>query len=118
MNKNAILADLPHYTGTLRYRKWSVLSELVLTDGASFIAEECQAYWLMDAIASYQGRGKLIGETFQVWTLTVENTEAVLICTDGNHNELTRQEIPYTDFPIDEITLWCVGDVILLPSEY
>ena len=116
--KAEILKTLPHFTGTQKWYPWSVLTRLLLTDGTHYLAESCGAYWLMDTIASYQARGKLTGEAFQVWTLTVTDSEALLICTDGNDNELIRQEIPYTDFPLDKITLWCVDGVILLPSEY
>lgn len=44
-----------------------------------------------------------------------------MIYDDGNGNEHARQEIPYTDFPLDNITLYACWDgghwVIMLPSE-
>ena len=47
---------------------------------------------------------------------------AVMIYEDGNDREHARQEIPYTDFPLDSITLYACWDgenwVIMLPSEY
>jgi hypothetical protein len=45
-----------------------------------------------------------------------------MIYEDGNGNEHARQAIPYTDFPLSEITLYACWDqehwVIMLPSEY
>jgi hypothetical protein len=45
-----------------------------------------------------------------------------MIYEDGNSREHARQEIPYTDFPLDSITLYACWDqehwVIMLPSEY
>ena len=47
---------------------------------------------------------------------------AVMIYEDGNDREHARQEIPYTDFPLDSITFYACWDgenwVIMLPSEY
>ena len=37
---------------------------------------------------------------------------------DGNKNVLYTQEIHYTDFPLDEITIWVEGNIVLLPSEH
>jgi len=31
---------------------------------------------------------------------------------------LAKQEIEYTDFPLDEIKMYCENRVIFLPSEY
>ena len=47
---------------------------------------------------------------------------AEMIFEDGNDHDHARQEIPYTDFPLDFITLYTCWDqekwVIMLPSEY
>jgi len=43
---------------------------------------------------------------------------ATLACEDGNGRTVFSKAIPYTDFPLPEITLWFANDVILLPSEY
>lgn len=53
-----------------------------------------------------------------------EAGDALLVCDDGNGNVLATQEIPYTDFPLSEITLYVQeneylgGLVVMLPSEY
>jgi hypothetical protein len=45
-----------------------------------------------------------------------------MVYEDGDGNELARQEIAYTDLPIDHIPLYSCWDgehwVIMLPSEY
>jgi hypothetical protein len=119
------------------------------------------AYWLMDAIASVQGEATLTQNDFQVWKLIVHPSDepgsaqdsatasaqfkpgqdpekpfnplrhASLICTDGNNEELVRQEIEVTDFlPAGEITFYASVEehpeistrqkvmIILLSSEY
>ena len=43
---------------------------------------------------------------------------ATLACGDGNEAVVYAQEIPFTDFPLDEVTLWFANGVIYLPSEH
>ena len=58
-------------------------------------------------------------EEFQVWKLTVHpDRSATLTCDDGNDNIVFTKKIEYTDFPLDEITLYFANNVIHLPSEY
>ena len=119
--KDEILNTIPNFIGTENYFKWSMLfPQFVLTDGVKFIADECGAYWLMDAIASH--KRKYEGEGFAVATLRRNANGFTLRIEDGDDNALERQTIEYSDFPLDEITLYVVdsGDfwVILLPSEY
>ena len=119
--KQEILNTLPNFYGTDNYFKWSMLfPQLVMTDGAKYIADSCDAYWLMDAIASHFKSYKTHG--FAVAKLKQHSKGFVLRIEDGDDNALERQTIEYIDFPLDEITLYVVdsGDfwVILLPSEY
>ena len=105
---------------------WLILpgnDDFKITDGVKAMAQLCEAYWLVTAVFSWQGNSKLKDEPFQVWILRFNDKtngdDAVLICEDGNKNELARQEIDYTDFPLPEgIKLFLDGGVLLLPSEY
>ena len=127
--------DLGQFTGTEKWTRYPTLCPhiILLTDGAMYVAEHGgedgnTAWWLMDAIASYQGEATLKRHDFQVWKLVVhppdepgpaQNTvmavlqskpgqapekpfnphrHASLICTNGNEKELARQEIDMTDF--------------------
>lgn len=143
--------ELDQFTGTESYTRWSILfRNHVLTDGAKFLADnggEHGAYWLMDAIASYHAKCMKdpMLRDMQFWTLKVnreppakpmtvgavlqhkqggQKAMAVLTCERDTGNVAFRQEIPYTDFQLDEIKLYVapMGDgqhfVILLPSEY
>ena len=115
-----IKSSLAHFYGTEAYHRFTALSKLVLTDGAKYIAEECQAYWLMDVIASYQKkcmRDEMLKD-FQVWTLKVNDREGVVTCERDTDDIAIKQKIPYTDFPLDEIKLYCINGVIMLTSEY
>jgi len=94
------------YGSDTPYIKHSLSKRLVFTASVSKIREMADCFWLVDLIASYQHT--LTKQPFQVWKF-VCNTELHLgnmTCEDGNGNELVRQEIEYTDFPLDELTLW------------
>jgi len=110
--------DLQGFIGTDDYYKhWT--GKLVYTDGVKYVAEKGGAHWLIDAIASYQF--KLSGIPFQIWILRVDlenNTAVLTMQEDSGEPELVRQEIKFTDFPLDEIKFYLVDGVLMLPSEY
>ena len=121
LTKEEISSTLPQFSSTENYHRWSVLfRNVVMTDGAKFIAESCEAFWLMDVIGSHLP--KLRGEEFiKVWAHRVKG-KFVVQFEDGNDHVLKKQTIEFTDFPLDQIVLYCCpqGDqfVIMLPSEW
>ncbi|MBK8611790.1 MAG: hypothetical protein IPL84_18145 [Chitinophagaceae bacterium] len=48
----------------------------------------------------------------------VKDNAFTILATDGNHNKVTSQEIPFSDFPYDLATLWLVDGCLMLPGEY
>lgn len=113
-------ADLRHFTGTENWYRHALARSVLYTDGIRYVAQNAGAYWLLDIIAlSQKSVAALRDQPFQSWTLKVEaDASAVLTCTDGNHNPLYRQVIPFTDFPMPEFEAWVENNVILLPSEH
>jgi len=113
------LDQLNSFTGTDRY--YRIGRKHLLTDGTKYLAEQAECFWMMDAIASHLAE---IGtaDWFVVVQTIVRNSVALMIYGDGNGHEHARQEIPYTDFPLHEITLYACWDgehwVIMLPNEY
>lgn len=123
-NPADIKLALATFTGSGTFSKWSFLfPRHVLTEGAEFVAHECQAFWLMDLIASWQTKSTVRAEEFQVWKLAKVGAKWLATAEDGNGKQIAKQSIPFSDFPLDEITLWAArnelgGITILLPSEY
>jgi hypothetical protein len=110
--------------GTENYWAHPMFRPWVYTDAVKGIAEEAGAYWLIDAILSWQADEKVRGQRRQFWTLELDGKGgAVLRATDGGKMsapevELARQEIPYTDFPLPEgVQLWVTGNVLFHPNE-
>ena len=116
---------LAGFFGTSNYYEHKVTDEikLLLTDGCNWVREVAEARWLFDEILFNQPRPEIKDLPFQVWVLWKETADGesdwVLRCEDGNDNTVLVQMLMETvDFPIDEIRIWVVGGVAMLPSEY
>jgi len=95
------------------------------TSGVRYLAETAGAYWLIDAIASYQPsfRRNCRLQEFQLWELKVdlEQRSCVLTCREDSGDSdlpVVTQKIEYTDFPLDYMKLYLEDGVLLLPSEH
>ena len=119
-NRNSeLLAELAQFTGTQGYTR--ITRRHLLTDGARYLADHAECYWLMDAVASHLDE---IGtqDWFVLIRLELEGPMGTVSYEDGNGHEHARQAIPYTDFPLQQIRLYACWDtkhwVIMLPGEY
>lgn len=110
---------LTHFTGTEKY--YRISQRYLITDGVKYLADQAQAYWMVDAVVSHLHE---IGtnDWFVLVKAQVKDSAALMLYEDGNGRELARQFIPFTDFPLDSISLYACWDsehwVIMLPSEY
>ncbi|HWB53519.1 MAG TPA: hypothetical protein VG722_04975, partial [Tepidisphaeraceae bacterium] len=110
--------ELESFTGTENYyQHWL---RLVFTDGVKYLAEKAGAYWLIDAIASWQAEIQEADREFELWELIVNpDSSAVLECRrDSGEPAIVSQKIDYTDFPLKSIKLYVQNGVLMLPSEY
>lgn len=93
----------------------------MITDGVKYLADTAGAYWLLDAAASYLVE---LGteDWFVLVRLVTTDGSAVLTLEDGNGGIRAQQQIPFTDFPIQQQLIYAVWDsqqwVMMLPSEY
>ena len=123
---NKLEENLRQFTGTEKYYSNSVYP-FRYTEGIRYLADHAGAYWLLDAISSWQGN-PIIKSNFdlsliQFWKLKVNSDKsAVLICERDLDDPVITQRIPFTDFPLLEVTLYLCDmksqGVLLLPSEY
>ena len=114
-------ASLRQFTGTEHYYEHRGVGRtmIYLTDGCKYLAEKAQCYWLFDLILSYQHRKDISNTQVQVWILKKQEDKTWTVhCTDGNFTVLARQDIQYSDFPLDEIKIYLEDGVALLPSEH
>jgi len=120
MTKTLTDLDLRQFTGTETWYRHGLVRDILFTEGAKYVADQCGAYWLLDEIAFAQrGHRAVAGEGFQVWKLTVQPGQTgTLACEDGNGNTVFSKVLDFTDFPEPGVQLWYTDKVILLPSEY
>ena len=123
METDTIKRNLSEFHGTSEYHKhlFPGKSPILLTDGCKYVREVCKAYWLFDAILSYQQDKILKGINFQIWELTQLRKDLTWLLTcreDTGRKPIISQLIEYSDFPIDNIKIWVIDKVAILPSEY
>jgi hypothetical protein len=111
--------ELAQFIGSENWYRHGIVQDVLYTDGAQHVAEAGGAYWLLDEIALAQRyQRRVAAEEFQVWKLTVKDSKGRLTCEDGNGNAVYVKRIPFTDFPLDEISFYFTNKTIMLPSEY
>ena len=115
---DALKDELDSFRGTTRY--YEHFTGLRYTDGVRHLADRADAYWLVDAIMSWQLECKVRRVPFQFWRLRVnEDKTAVLeMVEDTGLPVIARQTFRWTDFPVGEIKLYFQNGVLFLPSEY
>jgi len=118
--QDAIYRELRQFIGSeTLYRHWT--RELRYTEGVKFLADKCGAYWLIDAIASWQPEAlKDSGlAEFQLWDLHVkDDLTADLVCSRDCDDAVFSQRIAFTDCPLAFVRLYVEGGVLMLPSEH
>ena len=124
MSPAEIQTALDHETGSEQLYRHSLARDLVFTSGVHHMRELCNAFWLVDAIASHvqHSKAQIPDLQFQMWKLAVKDQVGILTCGDGNDKIVTIQEIGFTDFPLEEISFYCVpyhtGFILMLTTEY
>ena len=113
-----LAAALCGFTGSEQF--YRMYPCVIITDGVKFLCDQAQCYWLIDGIFSYQTIPKVAQEPFQVIDLAVdlEKRTGLILVTDGNDQELFRQVLEFTDFPMRAIKLYYTDQTVLLPWEY
>jgi len=133
MEKNPLThGDLAQFTGDLDRYVHPLNRQVIYTPGVQFLAERGQAFWLVDAIASYFGGRQMKRAiardsrlaSLQFWRLDVhEDRSATLTArADTDVKPFITQQIPYTDFPLEYVDVWAGYDgqhwTLYLPSEH
>jgi len=116
-------SDLIQFCGSAEaYRHWT--KRLVYTEGVQYMAEHGGAYWLIDAVASYQPDKRITSRPdlvdFQLWQLAVAQDKSAVLTMRGDSDQpaVITQEIPFTDFPLTQIKFYVCNGTLMLPSEY
>lgn len=112
-------SNLAHFTGTENYYAFSPVNRnLVMTDGVKYLAENAKCYWLLDIVASLDWEPSCKGKEHLTCKFTKKGEGGTFVAENGNGKALYTQELEYTDFPLEKVTIWKIDNVVLLPSEY
>ena len=122
---------LRRFTGDFDRYRHPLNPTVLYTPGVKYLAEAGQAYWLVDAIASYfEGREMKAAmqsdyriRSMQFWRLKVAAGRGLLTAeADAGEIPFITQEIPYTDFPLEMVEIWAGFNgqrwTLYLPSEH
>jgi len=119
-----LLSDLRTFSGGGGLTK-AGFPPVLITSGVEHLCEVAQSWWLVDVVASHQTNRRVAAQPFQVWHLkkSGRSAGATVWAEDGNGTKLVSQRIPYTDFPLPAIKLFCTRNpgerpVVMLPNEY
>lgn len=64
-------ADLAPFTGSETWYRHAINRKITFTDGAKYVAEKADAYWLLDEIPLIQPYDKRVAaEPFQFWNFS------------------------------------------------
>ncbi|TXD83431.1 hypothetical protein ESY86_09650 [Subsaximicrobium wynnwilliamsii] len=121
---NIILEGLKQFYGSDTYYEIPLIKTRY-TCGIKYLAENANCYWLVSDAS-------LMAKTLMTKTefVTIDfkrlsrkkqdytGHEAQLIYTDGNENVLECHGYSVSDFPLDELRLFFVNNMLMLPSEY
>jgi len=124
--------QLSQFTGDLVRYRHGLNRRVIYTPGVQFLAERAGAYWLIDVIASYltpafieqAARADVRIAEMQFWRLDVseDGTAVVTARADTGCEPFVSQEIPFTDFPLEFVSVWTAFDgehwTLYLPSEH
>lgn len=93
------------------------LGSIRYTEGIRYLADRAGAFWLVDLVGSYQPQHRDI--VFQLWKIRVRDNQAIVsMREDCGEPAIVEQEIPYTDFPLDEFEFYVCNGMMMLKSEY
>ena len=123
-NESKFKAELSGFTGTEEFYKNPMFPGCCYTEGVKFLARECQAYWLIDAVFSYVGKLRKHDDWFYPVKLEERENDWLLRIGDIDNPLKIEQVIEFSDFPLKDLKLFLanneggLGWTLMLPSEY
>lgn len=113
-------SNLIQFTGTIKY--FRLMPTFVVTDGVKYLMDHADCYWLGQLYGLHLVTVDFNDNPFTTLKLKRKGRGAKVTVEDGNGALLEWQTLDFTDFPLDEFTLYACWSgefwVCMLPSEY
>ena len=124
--------ELSYFSGDLERYRHPLNRRVIYTPGVRYVADKGEAYWLIDAIASWIGsesfneaaaKDPRIGD-LHFWTFKkrIDEPSVLFAKADSPEEPFISQLIEFTDFPLEKIDIWAGFDgdywTLYLPSEH
>jgi hypothetical protein len=120
LSKPELLSNLSQFIGTEHY--YRLLPSFVLTDGLKYLIEAAECYWLAQLYGLHLVDVDFNENPFTVLKFTRKGEGGIVKIEDGNGVVLAWQGLDYTDFPLDQFSLYACWNgevwVGMLTSEY
>lgn len=117
-------AELQHFYGSELCYKIPLLG-IKITESINYFANATECFWLITDVSVI---AKNLSKKSQFITIDFKRLsekkklkmqcEAVINYSDGNGNIFETHKYNITDFPLDELRLFYVNGILMLPSEY
>ena len=115
-----LLSNLKQFIGTEHY--YRLLPTFVVTDGLKYLMDEADCYWLAQLYGLHLVDVDFNENPFTVLKFVRKGEGGIVNIEDGNGAVLARQGLDYTDFPLDQYSLYACWNgevwVGMLTSEY
>jgi hypothetical protein len=113
---------LRQFRRTKTYQKYLYpgKSPLLISDACKFLLDNCDSSFLFDLILKSQELKILRDVPFQVWMLHQLRNDMswIITCSSSSVKKpLFIHSIPFTSFPLQEITIWVIQKAAILPQE-
>jgi hypothetical protein len=115
-----LIGNLGQFIGTEHY--YRLLPTFVVTDGLKYLMDEAECYWLGQLYGLHLVAVDVQDNPLTVLKFQRKGRGGIVRIEDGNGQSLVTQALDYTDFPLDQFSLYACWDgarwVGMLPSEY
>ena len=95
-------------------------SPILISDGCKFLLDNCDSSFLFDLILKSQELKILRDMPFKIFRLKQMRNDMswILTCSSNcDQKPIIVKSIPFSKFPLPEITIWVIQNVALLPQE-
>lgn len=94
-------------------------SPILISDGCKFLLDNCDSSFLFETIIKAQELKIFKGANLQIWCLHQlrKDMSWILSCSSSVNKPLIIYSIPFTSFPLQEITIMVIQKAAFLPQE-